>query len=293
MSLPSALARALAAAPPPMAPAPRRARSAARAAAARAPPAAPPRAALARCAAPRAPAGPETAAAAPAATPHHNHAAPPPPPLLADAARNAAMLAELAAWRERFYVTVVPASAPGAAPLAAWTSAARRAARAGRLAPALAAALEALGFAWEVDGVTAKWHANLHAALDFRAAHGGAACDLAAALPPDLAAPGRPDWEEAARWLARQRELYARQKLRAVRVRLLREVLGAPLERERGRPRRNAHPALRREAAAFSAEAVRRAAGGEGEGAAAAPPVLEATWRGAPRPPRPPRARRR
>ena len=38
---------------------------------------------------------------------------------------------------------------------------------------------------------------------------------------------GYPDWVEAARWLERNKELYRRQKLPNVRVRLLKEVLGA------------------------------------------------------------------
>lgn len=47
-------------------------------------------------------------------------------------------------------------------------------------------------------------------------------------LPLDLADPSgqHPDWVEAARWLERQRDLYRRQKLLLVRVRLIKEVLG-------------------------------------------------------------------
>lgn len=45
-------------------------------------------------------------------------------------------------------------------------------------------------------------------------------------IPPDFADPSHPDWVEAARWLARQRDLYGRQKLLLVRVRLLKELLG-------------------------------------------------------------------
>lgn len=47
-------------------------------------------------------------------------------------------------------------------------------------------------------------------------------------VPPDLSdLQGlHPDWVEASRWLERQRDLYRRQKLLLVRVRLIKEVLG-------------------------------------------------------------------
>jgi hypothetical protein len=45
-------------------------------------------------------------------------------------------------------------------------------------------------------------------------------------LPPDYADPAHPDWVEAARWLERQHDLYRRQKLLLVRVRLIKELLG-------------------------------------------------------------------
>ena len=45
-------------------------------------------------------------------------------------------------------------------------------------------------------------------------------------IPADFADPAYPDWVEAARWLERQRDLYRRQKLLLVRVRLMKEALG-------------------------------------------------------------------
>jgi hypothetical protein len=45
-------------------------------------------------------------------------------------------------------------------------------------------------------------------------------------IPPDFADAAHPDWVEAARWLERQRDLYRRQKLLLVRVRLLKQLLG-------------------------------------------------------------------
>ena len=45
-------------------------------------------------------------------------------------------------------------------------------------------------------------------------------------IPPDYADPAHPDWVEAGRWLARQRELYRLQKLLLLRVRLIKQLLG-------------------------------------------------------------------
>ena len=47
-----------------------------------------------------------------------------------------------------------------------------------------------------------------------------------AEIPEDYADPSEPDFVEAGRWLARQKELYAGQKLLRRRVRLLKEALG-------------------------------------------------------------------
>lgn len=48
-----------------------------------------------------------------------------------------------------------------------------------------------------------------------------------AELPADYSDPDNAQLTQAARWLARQRELYNRQKLDPVRLRLLKDVLGA------------------------------------------------------------------
>lgn len=49
-------------------------------------------------------------------------------------------------------------------------------------------------------------------------------------IPLDYADGAHPDWVEAARWLERQRDLYRRQKLLLVRVRLIKELLGERLQ---------------------------------------------------------------
>ena len=108
-----------------------------------------------------------------------------------------------------------------------------------------------------VDVVTAKWHANFHAARSFREAHGGASCNLNTEFPPDYEGEDV-DWIEAARWLERQRELYRKQKLTNVRVRLLKEVLGVRLHRKKGKNRRNIHPEIQRQNAEFKRELERR-----------------------------------
>lgn len=79
--------------------------------------------------------------------------------------------------------TLLPASLllPGApqvhdaAELGEWVHAVRAVRRRGRLPPEAAAALDELGFAWQVDVVTAKWYHNLHAARHYkvRGAAGG------------------------------------------------------------------------------------------------------------------------
>ncbi|KAL4436589.1 hypothetical protein ABPG75_003728 [Micractinium tetrahymenae] len=165
-----------------------------------------------------------------------------------------AMLSRLTDWKDRYYECIVPRKVHDAADLGEWVHRTRVARKRGTLLPAQQAALDALGFAWEVDVVTAKWYHNLHAARHYKEVHGSGE------LPPDLADPsGRhPDWVEAARWLERQRDLYRRQKLLLVRVRLIKEVLGVKLQRERGPQRRNLHPVLRRCNAAFRAEQQHR-----------------------------------
>lgn len=183
-----------------------------------------------------------------------------------EAAHFQEMTARLQRWQQLYYTTVVPCSTHDAQGLGEWAAAVRRLRRRGLLPPAQAAALDALGMVWDVNGMTAKWHANFHAAREFREAHGGAGCDVGAALPPDFRHAARADWVEAARWLGRQRELYEGQRLHALRLRLLKEVLGVRLARQRGPPRRNLHPALRAHAAAFGAERARREAEAEAEG---------------------------
>ncbi|PSC68038.1 Replication factor C subunit 5 [Micractinium conductrix] len=152
--------------------------------------------------------------------------------------------------------------------LGEWVHELRAARRRGALPPGQAAALDALGFAWQVDVITAKWYHNLHAARRYREVHG------TGEVPADLCdlTGEHPDWVEAGRWLERQKDLYRRQKLLLLRVRLMKEVLGVKLEREHARPRRNLHPVLKQGNKAFRAEQRRRqaaAAGGHEGGAAA------------------------
>jgi hypothetical protein len=164
-----------------------------------------------------------------------------------------AMYDQLAEWKRRYYTTVVPRNAPDAQDLAEWVSAIRRLGRKRQLPEWALRRLEALHVQWEVDTVTAKWHANFHSARGFKATHGGDACDVNVALPPDFRSDVA-DWEEAARWVDRQRDLYRRQKLTNVRVRMLKEVLGLRLSRSYAPLRKNMHAVLRKENAAFKRE---------------------------------------
>lgn len=52
--------------------------------------------------------------------------------------------------------------------LGEWVHAMRQARRRGRLPQHAVAALDELGFAWDVDVVTAKWYHNLHAARHYK-----------------------------------------------------------------------------------------------------------------------------
>ncbi|EFN56282.1 hypothetical protein CHLNCDRAFT_145162 [Chlorella variabilis] len=155
------------------------------------------------------------------------------------------MLEKLRAWKERNYDCIVPRKVHDAGDLGEWVHHVRLLHRRGQLPAAAQHQLEALSFSWVVDGVTAKWYHNLHAARRYREVHGSGD------IPPDFADPSHPDWVEAARWLARQRDLYGRQKLLLVRVRLLKELLGVKLHREYSRPRRNMHAVLREGNARF------------------------------------------
>lgn len=55
-----------------------------------------------------------------------------------------------------------------ASDLGEWVHSMRAARKRGTLLPAQQAALDALGFAWGVDVVTAKWYHNLHAARHYK-----------------------------------------------------------------------------------------------------------------------------
>lgn len=76
-----------------------------------------------------------------------------------------------------------------AADLGDWVHQMRAARKRGTLLPSQEAALDALGFAWEVDVVTAKWYHNLHAARHYKVGGclwelGPACCALATGQPP-------------------------------------------------------------------------------------------------------------
>ena len=52
--------------------------------------------------------------------------------------------------------------------LGEWVHRLRRLRSEGRLPEGLAARLEGVGFAWRVDGITAKWYHNLHVARRYK-----------------------------------------------------------------------------------------------------------------------------
>lgn len=77
-----------------------------------------------------------------------------------------------------------------AADLGEWVHRMRAARKRGTLPPAQQAALDALGFAWEVDVVTAKWYHNLHAARHYRVGQGS--IERGNALPACIPLAGMP-----------------------------------------------------------------------------------------------------
>ena len=149
---------------------------------------------------------------------------------------------ELALWRSKYRTTIVPRNAHDAGLLGDWVAAIRRLHRRGTLPTWALEKLNELDMDWKVDVLTAKWHANFHSTREFKEAHGGDACDLDEALPPDwgkIKTEGdgekesegseesvRADWVEAARWLERQRELFVTEKLTDYRVWVLKRLLG-------------------------------------------------------------------
>ena len=138
----------------------------------------------------------------------------------------------LSTWRAKYRTTIVPGNAHDAPQLGAWAAAIRRQHRKGTLPSWAVTKLEELDMQWKVDVLDAKWHSNFHAAREFKEFHGGEGCDLDETLPPDYKVDGfegeeaKADWIEAARWLDRQRDLYAGEKLTDHRVWMLKKVLG-------------------------------------------------------------------
>ncbi|GAB4813798.1 hypothetical protein N2152v2_000844 [Parachlorella kessleri] len=164
-----------------------------------------------------------------------------------------AMFAQLLEWKEMYYDCLVPRQAFDAGQLGDWVHRLRRLYKQERVPEALAARLDGIGFAWRVDNITAKWYHNLHVLRRYKALHG------TAEIPEDYQDPAEPDFVEGARWLARQKDHYLRQKLLQRRVRLIKEALGISLERPYAPRRRNLHPVIRREDARFKHELQGRA----------------------------------
>ncbi|KAG7668867.1 hypothetical protein Ndes2526B_g00575 [Nannochloris sp. 'desiccata'] len=187
-----------------------------------------------------------------------------------------AMYTQLSLWRAKYYTTIVPRNAHDAGDLGDWVASIRRLHRRGSLPTWAIERLNELDMTWKVDVLTAKWHANFHATREFKEVHGGEKCDLDTALPPDWGTKKkknsvdheqgttesssvvsdseevvRADWVEAARWLERQRELFTKEKLTDYRVWVLKRLLGIRLRREYAPRRKNMHPALLKQNAAF------------------------------------------
>jgi hypothetical protein len=186
------------------------------------------------------------------------------------------MYAQLSIWRATYRTTIVPRNAHDAGDLGDWVAAIRRLHRKDTLPFWAIEKLNELDMNWKVDVLTAKWHANFHTTREFKEVHGGDECDLDTALPADYGSRrkkkkddkegqdqeevesieenvvvARADFIEAARWLERQRELFLKEKLTDYRVWALKRLLEIRLRREYAPRRKNMHPSLLKQNAAF------------------------------------------
>lgn len=144
-------------------------------------------------------------------------------------------------WHSRYYCCIVPRFANPE--LSDWVSHQRKHRK--HLSEDLASELTKLSFEWHVDPMTAKWYSNFHSAREYYELHGSPP-------PPNLDYnASNPRWVEAGRWLIRQQELYRKQKLPLVRVRLLKSEVGVTLDRECSPPRRKRHQWLKSQDEAF------------------------------------------
>lgn len=147
------------------------------------------------------------------------------------------MYEELVQWYQVHRTSYVPFRVFDNPTLGWWSRKMRSAWRKGLLTEKQKARLSMVAFDPKPNQLDCKWHDNYHKLREWKQLKGH--LDLA----PDYKDPDRPDFEEAGRWLHRQKELYVEQRLLRWKVRMLRS-LGVKLTRPKGPPRHNLHPLL-------------------------------------------------
>uniref|UniRef100_A0A7S0DPM4 Helicase-associated domain-containing protein n=1 Tax=Amorphochlora amoebiformis TaxID=1561963 RepID=A0A7S0DPM4_9EUKA len=113
----------------------------------------------------------------------------------------------------------------------------RKAYKDGNLPDTWKTRLHDIGFNFKIDMVDCKWHHNFHILRRYKFVEGHVD------LPENYTDPDDPKTVECARWLQRQHVLYRKQKLRPLRVKMLRNI-GVKLKRPYSPKRENRHVIL-------------------------------------------------
>ena len=137
--------------------------------------------------------------------------------------RDEEMIKKLYEWSRTYGgKAVVPKSVHDGRQLGSWLRRVRK--LKGRMTPEDIERLNKAGMVWEMNVLESKWFSNFHLVREYIECHPD--CDVDLVMTNEFDHPDRSDWVEASRWLIRQKELYRKQKLTKMKVRLLKGVLG-------------------------------------------------------------------
>jgi hypothetical protein len=137
--------------------------------------------------------------------------------------RDEEMIQKLYEWSKSYGgKAVVPKSVHDGRQLGSWLRRVRK--LKGGMTPEDIERLNKAGMVWEMNVLESKWFSNFHLVREYIECHPG--CDVDLEMTSEFDHPDRSDWVEASRWLIRQKELYRKQKLTKMKVRLLKGVLG-------------------------------------------------------------------
>ena len=137
--------------------------------------------------------------------------------------RDDQMIQKLYEWSKAYGgKAVVPKSVHDGQELGSWLRKVRKLKEG--MTPEDVERLDRAGIVWEMNVLESKWFSNFHLVREYIECHPG--CDVDLEMTSEFDHPDRSDWVEASRWLVRQKELYRKQKLTNMKVRLLKSVLG-------------------------------------------------------------------